>query len=184
MTNQIIKIKDYSPKTSEVYFFDNNVWMFLFCPLGNYEKDFRQRVYSRLFENLISLKIPIFINTLVLSEFCNAYLKLDFNLTNNNPDTAGMFKSFKKDFVGSEQYTKTVKEIKRNIENILKLTEKCSDEFTSINMTDVLSDFTKIGFNDSYYMTLSLKKKWIIVSDDSDFTRNIAPQKNLTILTA
>ena len=43
--------------------------------------------------------------------------------------------------------------------------------------------FQKIGFNDSYYIYLSKKKNWIIVSDDSDFTGPNLPEIGLTILT-
>lgn len=183
MANQVIKIKDHSPKTSESYFFDNNIWMFLLCPSGNYEIR-KQSIYSSFLNNLRGLKIPVFINSMVLSEFANSYLRRDFKLTNDNPATAGQFANFKRDFVGSNSYNIAVKEVKKHIENIMKLTEKCSDEYPAINMANILVDFVAVGFNDSYYANLANKRGMIVVSDDSDFTKNKISDRNLKVVTA
>lgn len=183
MPNQVIKLKDFSAKTGQSYFFDNNIWMFLFCPIAS-SAAHKQRAYSSLLSKLILLKSPIFVNSLVLSEFSNRYLKLDFNMVNKNPETAGKFPDYKRDYVGSEQFKNTIKEVKINIEKILRISEKASDEFSSINTVDLLSIFREIGFNDAYYVTVANKKSWIVVSDDSDLTSSKIPDKNLTILTA
>lgn len=31
-------IKKYAPKAMDNFFFDNNVWIYLFCPIGNHDK--------------------------------------------------------------------------------------------------------------------------------------------------
>lgn len=182
--NNILSIDDYRPKASDVFFFDNNIWMYLFCPLGNYNYK-KQKAYSRFFENLLSRKLPIFINSLVLSEFSNRYLRLDYDLANQNDGKSATktYPSFKRNYVGSERYIRIVKELKTSLSQIEKSCEKCSDEFNSINLNEVFTLFQKIGFNDSYYIYLSKKKNWIIVSDDSDFTGPNLPEIGLTILT-
>jgi hypothetical protein len=179
--NNILKISDYTIKQGDVFFFDNNIWMYIFCPLANF-KSKKQKVYSNFFSYIINRKSHVFINSLVLSEFCNRYLRLDFDLCNkmSNPQ---IFKSFKKDYVGSRQFEKTVKELKIHLTNIIKMSQKCSDEFNSINMDEILELFATIGFNDAYYTYQSKNKKWIIVSDDSDFSSNKTPQTGVTILT-
>ena len=179
--NKIIVIGSYTPKSTDVYFFDNNIWMYIFCPIANFQKDKRQKIYSKFFENILSRKLPIFVNSLVLSEFANRYLKLDFDLCNRNSKT--YYSNFKKDYVRSKQYQKTVTEIKMYLKQIIKCSQKCSDEFNSINLDEVFALFEKIGFNDSYYLHLANQKKWVIVSDDSDFTGSKVPNLGLTILT-
>lgn len=179
--NNVLKISDYQIKEGDVFFFDNNVWMYVFCPLANF-KSKRQAAYSKFLQYILSRKSHVFINTLVLSEFCNRYLKLDFDLCNKT-GTPQVYTSFKKDYVGSNQFKKTVKEIKIHLANIIKMSQKCSDEFNAINIDEVLELFQKIGFNDSYYTFQAKRKNWIIVSDDSDFSNNNIPQSGLTILT-
>ena len=183
--NSILNIQNYTPKSSDVFFFDNNIWMYIFCPLANFQRDRRQRVYSNFFNNLLSRKLPIFINSLILSEFSNRYLRLDFDLANKDDGKSitKAYPSYKKDYVGSAQYTKTVRDLKIALSQIAKVCQKCSDEFNSINVDEVFALFQKIGFNDSYYIHLAKKKNWIIVSDDSDFTGATLPEVGLTILT-
>lgn len=182
MANRIESIKSYSIKSSDVFFFDNNVWMYLLCPIGNYKAS-KQAEYSKFFSYVVSRKVPIFTNSLVISEFANRYLKLDFALENSKKGNPGRFKDFKKDYLKSAEGKATINFLKNQIGQILKVCEKCSDEFNSINTDDVMQLFVEIGFNDSYYVNQAKKKNWIIVSDDSDFTRNQIPDKNLLILT-
>lgn len=177
--NSILRISDYQPKSSDVFFFDNNIWMYLFCPLGNFQLK-RQQAYSKFFQLLLSRSLPIFINSLVLSEFANRYLKLDFDLANKS---AVNFRNYKKDYVGSSQFIKTVQDLKVTMTQIINLCQRCSDEFNSIDVNDVLSLFQRIGFNDSYYLHFAKRKNWIIVTDDSDFSNTNIPEVGVTILT-
>lgn len=179
--NIILKVTDYSIKTDDHFFFDNNIWMYIFCPIANVQKA-KQKVYSKFFEYVISRKNHIYVNTLVLSEFSNRYLKLDYNLCNDSANPK-IFNSYKRDYVGSDQFKATVSEVKASLNGILKVCQRCSDEFNHINVNSVFNLFEKIGFNDSYYIHLSELKDWIIVSDDSDITNANTPQIGLKILT-
>lgn len=177
--NNIVRLIDYRPKSSDTYFFDNNIWMYLFCPLGNYQFK-KQQAYSKFLQQLISRKLPIFINSLVLSEFANRYLRLDYDLANAK---AASFHNYKRDYVGSKRFIDTVKDLKKALAQITTICQRCSDEFNSINLDDVFSLFQKIGFNDSYYLHFAKKKNWIIVTDDSDFSNANLPEAGVTILT-
>lgn len=179
--NSVLRLTDYSIKAGDCFFFDNNIWMYIFCPIANVHKS-KQIVYSRFFENVLNRKNHIYTNALILSEFSNRYLKLDYNLCNDSGKPRS-FNSFKRDYVGSDQFKLTVSEIKGYLNGILKVSQKCGDEFNHLDINKVFNLFEKIGFNDSYYLHLSELKKWIIVSDDSDLTNGNIPQLGLTILT-
>lgn len=184
MPNNVIPISNYSIKSSDTFFFDNNIWMYIFCPLANFQKDKRQKIYSGLFSNLLSRKSHIYTNSLVLSEFANRYLRLDFDIAKRDIKTQGALNDYKRDFVGTTRYIDTAKDVKSNLLKITTFCQRSSDEFNSINLDTIFSLFTNIGFNDSYYLHLASKKGWIIVSDDSDLCKNKFADLNVTILTA
>jgi hypothetical protein len=166
MAAKIVDITKYSPKSSDIFFFDNNVWMYLFCPLANYNK-FRQKHYSSFLQSVNTSKSTIFISSLILSEFSNRYLRMDFEQwkdTQNKYDA-----DFKADYVGTTRYKDTVIEIKRNVNQIMKFCEKSSDNFNAVGLEHIFNHFVNIDFNDSYYLELAKLSKWKIVTDDSDF---------------
>lgn len=163
---EVINVNDYSPRSSDIFFFDNNIWMLLFCPLGNYRKE-SQKAYSSFLRSIQASRSTIFINSLVLSEFANASLRIDFDqwkgLEGN--DKA----KFKSDYVGSERYKDTVSTIVSSILNIMKIAEKSHDEFNSLNLDKILGGYKQRDFNDNYYLELAASKNWKVVTDDSDY---------------
>lgn len=182
MPNCIIKIEEYSIKTGDVFFFDNNIWMYLLCPLGNFNEK-KQKAYSKFLNYIQQRKNHIYVNALVLSEFSNRYIKLDYDIIRKSPEKAGLFNDYKRDFVGSKEYQSSVASIKIQLRNILKISQRCNDEFNSLNIDNILDVFTGIGFNDSYYAHYAKYKNLIIISDDSDFLKGKIPDLGLTILT-
>ena len=134
MAAKLTDITKYDPKSSDIFFFDNNVWMYLFCPLGNYNRS-KQRCYSSFLQSITTSRSTIFISSMILSEFSNINLRMDFNLWK---DEAGMHSAdFKRDYVGTTRYQETVEEIKSSINNIMKLCDKTSDNFNSIDLKNV-----------------------------------------------
>lgn len=163
-----IKIKDFSPKYNQMFFFDNNIWMFLFSPIGNYEKN-KQSSISSFLRLLKTTNCDIVLNSLILSEFSNANLRLDFNLWKN--ETNNFSADYKKDYLTSSRYKNTEKVIESCINQILKLSERFSDDFNRIDIEKVLMNFKTIDFNDAYYLELCTQNNWFFVSDDGDFQK-------------
>ena len=168
MAAEILDIQNYEPRSSDIFFFDNNIWMFLYCPISEYSKR-KQNIYSKFLQGVTSAGAAIFINSLILSEFANANFRLDFDLWRK--EQAKFDAQYKKDFVGSSRYQETAKEIKSSIHQILKLCEKTPDDFNAVDLSNVLSHLNSIDFNDSYYLELASLKNWKIVTDDRDFVR-------------
>lgn len=166
MANNVLDIKKYSPKSSDIFFFDNNIWMYLFCPLGNYNIN-KQKSFSAFLQSVTSSRGTIFINSLILSEFTNRYLRMDFEQWKN--ETKKYNADFKNDYVGIARYQETVSEIKRNINEILKFCHKSSDNFNAVNLNKILEHLSHIDFNDSYYLELANIDNMKIVTDDGDF---------------
>jgi hypothetical protein len=163
-----INIKDFSPKYNQIFFFDNNIWMFLFSPIGNYERK-KQSSISSFLRLLKTTNCDIVLNSLILSEFSNTNLRLDFNLWRN--ETNNYSADYKKDYLSSDRYENTQRVIESCINQILKLSDRFSDDFNRIDLDKVLNNFKTIDFNDAYYLELCTQNNWFFVSDDGDFKK-------------
>lgn len=169
MTNNIINANNFEVKSNQSFFLDNNIWMFLYCPIANFNEN-KQKIISNLFEKILSRNGSIIVNSLILSEFSNAYLRLDFNLW--KAEIQSQSASFKKDYFLTKRATDTRKEIANTIKNkILKISEKHPDSFNAINFEHIFSTYESLDYNDSIIYNECKNKKWILVSDDGDFTK-------------
>ena len=167
--NNIIDISTYNPNKNDKFFFDANIWMYLFCPIGNYRKDIVAK-YDGFLKKAIQSKSLIFISSLVLSEFVNAYARVEFNILKKKYPVK--YKDFKKDFRKTEKYKKLAKEIKTVVKaKILKLSKKINDKFKDINLDKVFENIEEADFNDNYYKVLLSGGNIKIVTDDYDFGR-------------
>jgi predicted nucleic acid-binding protein len=175
---KIFNIVTYEPKSSDVFFFDNVVWMYIFCPLGNYNKK-KQKYFSSFLKGIDSSRGTIFTNSLILSEFTNRYLRLDFALwkTESGNENA----EFKKDFIGTQRYQETIRQVIAALRSILSFCEKTPDNFNAIDINNVLTHLEYIDFNDSYFIELATLNNYKFVTDDSDFT--VYNNHNLNIYT-
>lgn len=171
MGSNCIDIREYSPKSMDNLFFDNNIWVYLFCPIGNHNKN-KQRIYSSFLQSVQQVKATIWINSLVLSEFANVSIKLDYNLwkAEEFPAATNTFNSdYKSAYRKTQRYSDTVMSICTAINQILSFCEKSSDNFNCLNHQSILSSFKNIDFNDSYYLEFCRYSSYTFVTDDKDF---------------
>jgi predicted nucleic acid-binding protein len=168
MAAKVIDVKTYTAKRLDIFFFDNNIWMYLFCPLGEYNKQ-RQKQYSELLKRVKTANSTIFTSSLIMSEYANRYLRLDFARWR---DTDGFpAAKYKEDYVGTQRYNETVVEVKDSLRKIIALCEKHPDNFNSVEIDNILKHFGEVDFNDGYYIELATIKNWKIVTDDQDFIK-------------
>ncbi len=165
-----ISLTGYQIKMSDQFLFDTNIWLLLFGTVSNYQLT-DQASYSKLLKELILREKPIFITSMILSEFANVLLRHDFKRWSRanqliNPD-------FKKDFVGSNDYKTSVIAIKQLIKNILGIPNiiKVSDSFHNIDNSRILNNFDNVDFNDSYITELSNQNGYKVVTNDKDFQK-------------
>ncbi|PIU19040.1 MAG: hypothetical protein COT16_00340 [Elusimicrobia bacterium CG08_land_8_20_14_0_20_44_26] len=164
--HKIFDIERYRPSKGERFMFDTNIWMYIFCPIGNYREHIVQR-YSSFLGEAINTKAEIIINSLILSEFINSYLRLEFKIFKiRNPNA-----EFKKDFRKNSSYKRITQNISSASKNILKISKGVDDKFSSIDIESIISEFEKqnLDFNDLYYQEYCKIGKVKIVTDDKDF---------------
>lgn len=158
--------KLYSITKDDRVFLDTNILIFLFSPF-NMSKDYehQKEKYSEIFALLVKNKSTLYINSLVISEFINKNLRLDFNKNFNKSGD----KDFKDDYRGSEPYKKTLKSIITELKKILKFTNKLNDD---IEQLDILKEYTSdlnLDFNDVIIADTVIKHELKILTDDKDF---------------
>lgn len=170
MANKIIPFREFTPSSSRQYIFDTNIWMLLFCPLGNIRKE-KQEKASKLLSYIISANGTIIITSLILSEFSNAYLRLGFEQWRKIPENVGG--KFKADYFNSADAVNNRRAITSAIDNMLNLKSmmKFPDNFNNINLSNLLKNFQTVDFNDCYIMECCNKNSFILVTDDKDFEK-------------
>lgn len=161
----VIKIKDYEVKSSDVFFFDNNVWMFLFASIANAEAK-KQKAYSGLLSQIQSVNASIFVSSLVISEYMNRCLRLSHKQWEKRTGQFGT--DYKGNFKKTSDYKEAVETIKAEVCNILNLCDKTPDNFNAINLNDIFNKVEVCDFNDAYYVEMCKLGKYKLVTDDSD----------------
>lgn len=173
--SKIIDISTCIPLESDKFFFDANIWMYLYCPLGGYRREIIKK-YDGFFKKAIQAKSSIFISSLVLSEIFNAWIKLDFNIFRNRNPTKDI--NYKKDYRCKEDYKDSVSKIKTEVTKILNITKRIDDRFKDIPVVALFKETGTFDFNDNYYFAMAKLENFKIVTNDSDFvssTENLVP---------
>ena len=165
-----IKVQDLKIGFTDQFFFDTNIWLLLFGTVANFQlKD--QKAYSKLLEELITKDKPIFIASVVISEYANVLLRRDFDQWVSVEKVVNM--KYKNDFVGTKRYQDSVATITKSINKILKLPniQPIPDSFHCIDKENILNNFKLVDFNDAYIFELSKMNNYKVVTNDTDFQK-------------
>lgn len=159
-------IKNYKVTSSDCFFFDNNIWMFLFAPIADYKIP-KQKAYSRFLREIQSAGATIFISSLILSEYINRCLRIShgqWEKRNHYKNT-----DYKKDYRNTEDFKNALESTKDNVYSIMSLCVKTPDNFHVIEVDDIFSNVNNCDFNDAYFVELCKKGNFKLVTDDKDF---------------
>ena len=175
--NKILDITTYQPKADDRFMLDANIWLYLYCALGNYKQTSIQG-YDGFLKRAISVNASIWVSSLILSEVINRWLRLDFKIKkvrkNKNVE-------FKRDYRPTEDCRKLSRDIAKVIEGkMFQIAGRIDDNFSGIDASDILNNLAGSDFNDLYYSKLANTNNLTIVTDDADFGNIPLP---VTILT-
>lgn len=176
--NNIIDIRSYLPSKSDRFFFDANIWLYIFCPIGDYRKSMIEP-YSAFFKKILNCKSSLCISSLVLLEFTRGYLNIEIKIFAQKYKLKRQI-NFKKEFRGTSEHKKTLLDIEKAVKSILEIAEKIGDKFEHIDIDNLFQDLDKIDVNDSYHINLASIEQLKIITHDADFGCN----KKNSILTA
>jgi len=146
---------------------DTNVLIFVFYPINSNKNKVDH--YSMSLEKLRENNSQIFISSIVISEFINRWLRLDFEKNFQNDDKT---KKFKKDYRVSDTYKKTIKLILKTIKKIYKNynIKNIDDCYSSFDIEKRYKD-NYIDFNDLILIHIAEKYNLKILTDDNDINK-------------
>ncbi len=168
-------IKYCSPEEGKSYFFDANVWLIILRPLVNPTN--REIGYINFFEAIVNLssnhkckqKPEIIINSLVLSEIFNAYLRSSYRTFLDKEGKNDTFE-FKRHYRKTQDFDNNVKNFKSEFlayNNYFTIKDDC---VINIDPLDMIANFPcNTDFNDYYYYLYCIENNLAIVTDDGDF---------------
>ena len=175
----LTKADKHLVSSNNSYFFDTNVWIFIFAPIAGADKK-KQSAYSSLFKDIQSKNATIFISSLVLSEYINAVLRMGFKQWKRV--TGNVNADFKRDYRSTDDYQTTLEDAVLQVKEILKVCVKRPDDFHIIDIDNVLASMNQdADYNDVYYIKDCEKLKMKFVSDDSDIQKL---DSTITLITA
>ncbi len=177
MSNSVRYIGNHTINNTDRFFFDANIWVFLYQPLGDSQTQ-KTSVYSAILKEILNKNCDIYISSLILSEFFNVILRHEFNILKSTNPTL----DFKRDFRPSPQYISIINNIINITKNqIFNIAKRIDDKFSEIEIEDLFYSLEKSDFNDKYYIEMCLKNNYILITDDADFNNSPKP---LNIITA
>lgn len=175
----ITKASQHLVAPASAYFFDTNVWLFIYGPIAGTNQR-KQVVYSRLLKDIISHKATIFVSSLVLSEYINAVLHIGFKQWKRV--SGNINANFKTDYRPTADYLDRLNEATLQVQEILKVCSRRPDDFHIVNIDTILSSMNQnADYNDAYYIHDCEKIGLKLVSDDTDMQRVTSP---ITLITA
>lgn len=154
--------------------------MFLFSPISG-SNNVQQKAYGNLLKNIRTARATIYINSLVVSEYINRSLKLNYSLWRDREFKGGnRFVDYKRNYRPTEDFDNAQKEAYNEMSDILSIALRKPDDFNALKLDEVMNA-KGMDFNDAYYAHFCKLNRLILVTDDKDLQRS---PLDITILTA
>jgi predicted nucleic acid-binding protein len=159
---KIHSIESYDFSEERNYFFDTNIWLYIYGPIG--WPDEKSDMYSRALKRIRDSKGTIYINCMIISEFINTFSRIEFKQQSD-------FTRYK-DFRNSLAYRAIAQDIAYNVRKILRSTLTCDPEMQTIDLPAVMDLFEqgKYDFNDLLFAQICRAKNMVFVTHDKDFS--------------
>ena len=173
------KISKYTVGPTEEFFFDTNVWLFVFAPIAG-SKPYKQKMYSQILKDIRLRNACLWINSLVIAEYVNAVLRLEFKQWTERNQKYGV--DFKRDFRPTADYQAALTDIKGQVAAILGICQRRPDDFNALDVDNIITSMgNKLDFGDSMIVDMCRRYKLKLVTDDKDIAESEFP---FTVITA
>ncbi|TWI73968.1 putative nucleic acid-binding protein [Desulfobotulus alkaliphilus] len=164
MRNKAYDLSSYSFSSDEQILVDTNVWLYLFpAPTGSSNKLAAQ--YSTAFSNLVSAKAQPVLDPIVLSEYLNRYVRIEWegNYKSRHPKF--------KDFRNSSDFSTVASVAEAFSKKILSFCQIHSIPANELDLNQALADFSagKVDFNDAILVDICKKRNLKLMTNDGDF---------------
>jgi len=163
-----IKPADVASVKDRQLFFDANVLLYLFGSVGTPSNQWAINTYSAIFGNCLKMQNVLCVDVLVLSEFINRCLRIEYenHLKTNKLDRNQFnFKDFRSTNEGIQVAQDVESVVKGRILKDFKLVGKLFNEADITAISLVNSDF-----NDELIVKTCKEHQCVLVTNDADFS--------------
>ena len=160
--NKAHQASRYAFRAGEVVLIDTNVWLFLQPPPKQPAPGYAAQ-YSTALKNLLSAGARPVTEALVLSEYLNRYLRIEYAAWTSR------YRNFK-DFRKSLDCRPVAKDAIANAKVILKLAAPQDTPLSQVDLPSILAE-TEAGtldFNDGVLVESCRVRGWKLLTDDGD----------------
>ena len=164
---KVDKLKEHNVSPLNSYLFDTNVWLYIYGPLAGSEKR-KQSQYASLLRDIVDRKAGLFITSMVLSEYINRVLRIEFEQWKKHN---GLYNAdYKRDYRTTEDFQDALADVKAQVMDILyNVTQKRPDDFNNIDIDGIVNSMSNSAdFNDVYLVRCCERGNMCFVSDDKD----------------
>lgn len=147
-------------------FIDTNVLIFILYPTNLPNKHFQ---YIGIISTLQQQQCQMFINSLVVSEFINVILRLDFNILRQQ--NSQVYRNFKRDYRNTQNYSDTLQFAITELDKFCKMYNvvHINDDFDKVNITSLYANGYEFDFNDLIIAESVRSNGFKLLTDDRDF---------------
>lgn len=163
--NKAHRATHYAFQAGERILVDANIWLYLQPPAAQPAPGFASR-YSAAFANLLAAKAEPVIEALVLSEYLNRYLRLEYDAA-----WRGTYPRFK-DFRLSPDFSPIAQDAVAEARTILTLAAPGATPLPQTDLPAILAE-TEAGtldFNDGVLVETCRLHGWKLLTNDGDMT--------------
>lgn len=155
-------------KKGDKIFIDTNILIFLFSPSSMPKNSQQQKIskYSDILNNVRKNENEIFVSSLVISEFINRYLRLDFNKKKEQSKTMDYKKDYRNNVEGRKAFDMAMKQLEKFY--TLTSAKHIGDGFESVEFS-AFSEKSNLDFNDVIIAEIVKSNGLRILTDDNDF---------------
>jgi predicted nucleic acid-binding protein len=155
----------YVFQKNEQILIDANVWIYLLPPAAQPAPGFAWR-YSAALKNLLAAGASPVVESLVLSEYLNRYLRLEFDAAWRR--TYGNYKNFRK----SGDFAPLAQVAVANAREILKLASPQDTLLSQADIPAILNETEDgtLDFNDGVLIETCRVRGWKMLTNDGDMT--------------
>ena len=167
MNNNVHDARNYRLSTGDNFFFDANIWLYVYGPIGNYD-NWHAKHYSKFFDKLQNQNYDIYTNNIVLSEYINRFARMEFI---QHQEELGLKNNEFKKFRDTDDFKDIAPEIAANLRKIIRFSKICNHEMDDVALFEVADNFEsgKHDFNDLIIKEICKDKNLILVTNDADF---------------
>lgn len=163
-----IKAIDVAKVSDRPLFFDANVLVYLFGPVATPSNQWLIEAYAMIFKHCLTQQSKLCVDVIVLSEFINRFLRIEYEKQVKNQGLDKNKYDFKR-FRSTDEGIQAAQDIESVVkQKILKRFQIIGKLFTELDIAAI--GLVNADFNDGLIVKTCKEHQCVLVTNDADFS--------------